>query len=275
MPAPEPIPDLLKAVNEASGKAFALWVTFITVITYLWIAINATTDAQLLSASSGPTTKLPLLGVDVPLLAFYVSLPPLFVVLHLYVLMQLYLLTYLLRLFDGQLQSARMLEQDRRITRGQLDKFVFTQSLIGAPQDGIVRLFLRAVVLLSFVVGPVLLLLAFQLRFLPYHSIEATYVHRGVLLLDLALLLLLWPKISRSRAEQAKPQRNWKAFCRVGAAVSISFLLVVFSVFVASVPGELVDQQWFRKRSAGLLRLNISLPAQRQLTMASLAGRDL
>jgi hypothetical protein len=24
MPAPEPIPDLLKAVNEASGKTFAL-----------------------------------------------------------------------------------------------------------------------------------------------------------------------------------------------------------------------------------------------------------
>jgi hypothetical protein len=31
MPAPEPIPDLLKAVNEASGKAFALWITFLTV----------------------------------------------------------------------------------------------------------------------------------------------------------------------------------------------------------------------------------------------------
>ena len=39
MPAPEPIPDLLKAVNEARGKAFALWVMFLTVGTYLAVAI--------------------------------------------------------------------------------------------------------------------------------------------------------------------------------------------------------------------------------------------
>jgi hypothetical protein len=195
MPTPEPIPDLLKAVNEASGKAFALWITFLTVGTYLAIAIGTTTHLQLLLA--GPV-KLPLLGVDLPLFAFYGFAPPLFLVLHLYVLMQLYLLARLLRLFDSQLQNARMLGQDRQMVRGQLDKFVFTQYLIGVPQDRIVRLFLRMVVWLSFVVGPVLLLLGFQLRFLRYHNVPVTYVHRVVLLLDIVLLLLFWPKISRS-----------------------------------------------------------------------------
>jgi hypothetical protein len=206
MPAPEPIPDLLKAVNEASGKAFALWVTFLTVGIYLAIAIGTTTHLQLLLA--GPV-KLPLLGVDMPLFAFYGFALPMFVVLHLYVLMQLYLLARLLRLFDDQLEAAKLSGQERRMIRGQLDKFVFTQFLIGAPQDGIVRWFLHAGVLLSFVVGPVLLLLGFQLRFLPYHSVEVTYVHRVSVLLDLVLLLLLWPKISR----RARPLRdwNWKA----------------------------------------------------------------
>ena len=135
---PDPIPDLLKAVNEASGKAFALWITFLTVGIYLAIAIGTTTHLQLLLA--GPV-KLPLLGVDMPLFAFYGVAPPMFVVLHLYVLMQLYILARLLRLFDDQLRRAKMLELDRRMTRGQLDKFVFTQFLIGAPQDAIVRLF--------------------------------------------------------------------------------------------------------------------------------------
>ena len=138
---PDPIPDLLKAVNEASGKAFALWITFLTVGIYLAIAIGTTTHLQLLLA--GPV-KLPLLGVDMPLFAFYGVAPPMFVVLHLYVLMQLYILARLLRLFDDQLRRAKMLEQDRRMTRGQLDKFVFTQFLIGAPQDAIVRLFRTA-----------------------------------------------------------------------------------------------------------------------------------
>ena len=108
MPAPEPIPDLLKAVNSASGKAFALWITFLSVGTYLTITIGTTTHLQLLLA--GPV-KLPLLGVDLPLFAFYGFAPPLFVVLHPHVLMQLYLLAPLLRLFDEQLQNARMIRR--------------------------------------------------------------------------------------------------------------------------------------------------------------------
>jgi hypothetical protein len=94
MAAPDPIPDLLKAANEASGKAFALWITFLTVTVYLAISIGTTTDRQLLLA--GPVT-LPLLAVALPLVAFYSFAPLLFLVLHLYVLMQLYLLARLLR----------------------------------------------------------------------------------------------------------------------------------------------------------------------------------
>jgi hypothetical protein len=283
MPAPEPIPDLLKAVNEASGKAFALWITFLTVGTYLAISIGTTTHLQLLLA--GPV-KLPLLGVDLPLFAFYGFAPPLFVVLHLYVLMQLYLLARLLRRFDGQLHTARMLEQDREAIRDQLDKFVFTQFQIGASQDGIVRLFLRAVVLLSFVLGPVILLLGFQLRFLPYHNVPVTYVHRVSLLLDLILLLLLWPKISRGRVRQATASRDWKTFCRVGASVSISVLLVAFSALVATVPGELAERPRLRELDARLFSQSISLPGERlvepdedrlkKLTVTlPLSGRDL
>jgi uncharacterized protein YjbI with pentapeptide repeats len=283
MSAPEPIPDLLKAVNEASGKAFALWITFLTVGTYLVISIGTTTHLQLLLA--GPV-KLPLLGVDLPLFAFYGFAPPLFLVLHLYVLMQLYLLARLLRLFDDDLRAADMIERDRRRIRGQLDKFVFTQFLIGAPQDVIVRGFLRAVVWLSFVVGPVLLLLGFQLRFLPYHNISITYVHRVTLLLDLVMLLLLWPKISRSSERQAKPVRNWKAFCRVGVAILVSALLGGFSAFVATVPGERADQSQLRDWEWRLFSQNLSLARQRlvepdedklkplAVTMP-LSGRDL
>src|ERR1700755_2485961 len=96
---PHPIPDLLKAVNDASGRAFALWITFLTVGAYLAIAIGTTTHVQLLLEAP---VKLPLLGVDLPLFAFYEFAPPLFLALHLYVLMQLYLLSRSLRLFDAE-----------------------------------------------------------------------------------------------------------------------------------------------------------------------------
>ena len=105
MPPPEPIPDLLKAVNDASGKAFALWITFLTVGLYLAISIGTTTDVQLLL--EGPV-KLPLLDVNMPLFDFYEFAPILFLMLHLYVLMQLYLLSSTLRLFEQELQAPRL-----------------------------------------------------------------------------------------------------------------------------------------------------------------------
>jgi hypothetical protein len=195
MPAPEPIPDLLKAVNEASGKAFALWITFLTVGIYLAIAIGTTPDAQLIVASSGGggVIKLPILAVDLPVNVFYVFAPPLFFALHLYVLMQLYLLARLLRQFDHQLQRVRLLEQDRGTIRDQLDKFVFTQSLIGAPQDELVRWFLSGAVNLSFVTGPVFLLLGFLWILQPFAPLRP---NSPWLPCDLCLLFLLWPKIS-------------------------------------------------------------------------------
>jgi Pentapeptide repeats (8 copies) len=265
MPAPEPIPDLLKAVNEASGKAFALWITFLTVGTYLAIAIGTTTHLQLLLA--GPV-KLPLLGVDLPLFAFYGFAPPLYLVLHLYVLMQLYLLARLLLLFDEQLQSARMLDQDRRITRGQLDKFVFTQFLIGAPQETTVRWFLRAVVWLSFVIGPLLLLFGFQFRFLPYHSLLVVNVHQVALMLDLALLLWFWPKISRGRVQQAPGPRAkfWRIVFACGIFIVLGVIDSVAIVHEASHALVLENERLVEQDEDKLSKLAVTL---------SLRGRDL
>jgi hypothetical protein len=52
MPATEPIPDLLNAVNEASGK-FALWITSLTVGTYLAVSIGTTTPPATAAGRSG------------------------------------------------------------------------------------------------------------------------------------------------------------------------------------------------------------------------------
>src|SRR3954454_18624166 len=184
MPPPEPIPDLLKAVNEASSRGFALWLSFLSVTAYLAIAIGTTTHLQLLV--EGPV-KLPLLGVDLPLFAFYSAAPPLFLLLHFYVLMQLYLLSRTVRQFDLELRAAAMIEADRARVRTQLDAFVLTRLLLGGPDRFLPRFFLGATVWLTLLVGPVLLLVFFQLRFLPYHAEGTTWVHRMVLLVDLVL----------------------------------------------------------------------------------------
>ncbi|MEQ8398766.1 pentapeptide repeat-containing protein [Thalassobaculum sp.] len=48
---------------------------------------------------------------------------------------------------------------------------------------------------ISFVVAPVVLLLAFQIRFLPYHDEMMTWTHRGLVLADLAIVWALWPLV--------------------------------------------------------------------------------
>ena len=234
MAAPDPIPDLLTAVNYASGRAFALWITFLTVGTYLTIAIGTTTHVQLLL--EGPV-KLPLLGVDLPLFSFYVFAPPLFVVLHLYVLMQLYLLARSLRTFDIQLRVARMATGARGIVRTQLDNSMFTQLLVATPESSVIRVFLRVVVWFSFVVGPILLLLGFQLKFLPYHSVPVTYAHRVTLLFDIILLWLLWPRISRGGTRPARLLDERHA----GWWAALSILCTGFSMGIATIPDEYLD----------------------------------
>ena len=236
MPAPEPIPDLLKAVNDASAKAFALWITFLTVETYLAISIGTTTNIQLLL--EGPV-KLPLLDVYMPLFEFYGFAPPLFVVLHLYVLMQLYLLSASLRLLEEEIQTRQRIEKDRERIRGQFDKFTFTQLLINPPKVKIIKYSLLAVVWLSFIAGPISLLLAFEVRFVPYHSIFVTYIHRFSLLWDLGLILQIWPHAYRSEWLTNRPL--WKR--RLGAGRDVTFCLgLVFAAFVlVTIPDEFID----------------------------------
>ena len=140
---------------------------------------------------------------------------------------------------------------------------MFTQFLIGVPQDRIVRLFLRMVVWLSFLVGPVLLLLGFQLRFLPYHNVPVTYVHRAALLLDLMLLLLLWPRISRSGVRPTQALHGRSALWRFAAAGLCGTALLAFSFFIATVPGEGTDHLGVEDASFLPFSQIIQLPGER------------
>ncbi len=223
----DPIPDLLEAVNDASSRAFALWITFLTAGIYLAIVIGTTTHVQRLL---GGPVRLPLLGVDLPL----------FVVLHLYALMQLYLLARSLRLFDTELKHAPMGEKDRRRIRAQLDNFVLTQLLVGAPAAWLVRQFLRVAVWLSFLVAPVALLLGFQLQFLPYHSVSTTWVHRVALMLDIGLLWALWPSVSAGGTHPARLSRRWPVAWRALLVFGCTALVVYFFA-IATIPGEWVE----------------------------------
>jgi hypothetical protein len=185
------IEKALAAVNEASGQVAAIWVTLLLFATYLAIAVGATTHEDLLLESP---IRLPLLNVELGLFTFYWAAPLLFLVFHLYFLVQLYALAGKVHAFNALL--ARGLAQgDRLALRRRLHVFMLTQALAGPARGPVPRLLLRLTMWLTAVLGPVVLLLLFQLRFLPYHSEAMTWWHRAAVLLDLLLLWALWPLI--------------------------------------------------------------------------------
>jgi len=205
-PAPDTveIDALLKAANDAGAKASVLWVTFIGVGLYLTVAVGTTTHLQLIS--EGPI-KLPSLGVDLPLFTFFEFGPVLWLVLHSYVLMQMALLARLLQVFLVSASTKGLDGNVQANLRVQLDKFVLTQALAGPLRRTILGAMLWITAYITLGIGPVLLLLFFQLKFLPYHDVYITYFHQIWLVSDIIILGFFWPYI-RGRRLSEQPLFN-------------------------------------------------------------------
>jgi hypothetical protein len=115
--------------------------------------------------------------------------------------------------FDGQLRVQIKDDPELRTRlRRQLPNNIFVQFLAGPREvrNGFIGLLLWLIALISLVIGPVALLVFFQLQFLPYHDPAIIWWQRVAVVIDLALLWMLWPRVGlraktspRKRAERA------------------------------------------------------------------------
>jgi hypothetical protein len=154
---------------------------------------------------------LPFLNVELQLQPFFVLGPAIFLVVHAYVLLHFVLLASKIGAFNRELRAQisgpafapeSSFEEVRARLSRQLPSNIFIQSLAG-PREvrrGIIGILLWLIIAISLVVGPVLLLMLFQLQFLPYHSEWITWCHRLAVFVDLVLLWILWPPIARADA---------------------------------------------------------------------------
>ncbi len=236
-----------KAVDDAASVGGGLWLSYLFVHFYLAIAAGAVTHADLFLENP---VKLPFLNVELPLLAFFFLAPILFLFVHAYTLVHLVFLTDKAKRFDQALSeqigddSANVTDSDNpRVAaiagvRGQLPSNIFIQFLAG-PRDrrtGSFGWLLRLIAWSTLAVAPILLLLLFQLQFLPFHLSWITWAHRLALVADLVLVWWLWRKILLGRDSFApRPLAVW-AWRATGALLTV--LVVLFSWLVATFPGE-------------------------------------
>ncbi len=227
--------DLAKlraAVDADAGSVSPLWISFLLFGTYLAIAVGSVDHRQLLLEVP---IKLPVLGVDLPLVAFFIIAPFFFVVFHTYFLINLTMMADDIRRYGYILRSRTDKPATERHLRQQLPNFIFLRMLGGPRRDRAnpTDWLLVAIGWLTVVIGPVMLLVFAQLQFLPFHNGWATWAQRALIVVDLLLLWWFWPAILLDLAMGA----SLKTVVQVIAGV-VSVYLVVFCVVVATFPGE-------------------------------------
>ena len=154
-PSPDGLATIKKAVDDAAAVSGGLWLSYLFVLFYLAVATGAVTHADLFFESP---VKLPFLGIDLPLLAFFFLAPILFVIVHAYTLAHLVMLTDKAKRFD---QALRERSGDESELRRQLPSSIFIQFLAGPAdiREGAFGWLLRVIGWVTLVVAPVLLLL--------------------------------------------------------------------------------------------------------------------
>jgi hypothetical protein len=252
---------LRSAVIDAAGVSFGLWISYLFVLFYLLVAAGGVTHRDLFFESP---VKLPFLNVDLPLKGFFWLGPALFLIVHAYLLLHFVMLGGKIRVFDTQLREQIDDPEVRTKLRRQLPSNIFVQFLAGPREfrDGIIGLLLWLIALISLVVGPIALLVFFQLQFLPYHDEWITWWQRIAVLLDLALLWTLWPRVVLPETvstdkSQARRGGFVEGVQRAGTIVGM-LLISVFSlplVFaMATFPGEWLEEKLRSFQPIALLR---------------------
>ena len=206
--APEDLGGLQAAVNESSRSVRRTFVTFMLVVAYIAVIVATTTDEQLLRGHAA--VRLPILGVQVSIPAFYFVAPWIVVALHFNLLLGLTLLSAkLLQL--GQHINAMPKADERARQRALLDDSILTQFLVGRSEGGkglaklrtfLVVLQVHAIVRTTIWVLPLLVLLWLQGRFLPYHGETILHWQRVAVLIDMIVLWAFWFSVSSGMPER-------------------------------------------------------------------------
>jgi uncharacterized protein YjbI with pentapeptide repeats len=230
-PDPRDILALQSAVNDASSRTTALWVSFMTFAAYLIVAAGSVNHLALFQETP---IKLPVLAAELPLVSFFGIAPFFLLLFHFYLFLNLVTLSRRIATYNRVLAGNVAAEGDRNLLRARLDTFLVVQLLCRPPKEraGLNAGLLNIVIWITLVGVPILLLLQFQLTFLPYHHSGVTWIHRFLIAADLTMIWFFWFAIySRGELHLPKLRRHLIA---LGCSTAVIFI----SVIVVSYPGE-------------------------------------
>lgn len=240
--------NLLNAVNRASSSATSAWLIYLALAAFFIVALAGVTHKDLLLNSP---IALPILQISIGLDRFFLFAPPLFILIHIGMMMQYAVLTRKVYAFLGLIEKEEgqgASEEAPIVTlhplRYELNSDFFTQFLAGAPQAGIFTFLQQMIVWVTLIMLAAIVLIYFQIAALPYHDIGLTWAHRIYVLADLVLVAIVGTFMpSPMIGFWASFRFGWRTYPVFMLVTAASFAAIfAFSFFVSTVPGEQMDR---------------------------------
>ena len=246
-PQPEDAKEFLDEANRASDPAWSSWLAFLLLLTYVVVTLASVSHKALLLNSP---VKLPIINADIPLVGFFQYAPLLFLLVYLSLLVQHVILARKYRKFTDAIASYEMETASEHPARERVHSYVFSQIAAGPKPNLITKFMMQLIVYVTFSVLPIITLLYFQIKFLPYHDVSITYWHRIAVILGFAMLILLTPLMQNTGPARRRwdikvgPQAEaWEASgTQVLLVLFLLPLVVGFSWLIATVPDEWIDR---------------------------------
>ena len=236
------IADLIGDANQAAAAARTGWMFFMALIAFFVIALAGVTHKDLLLETP---VELPLLQVKIPQSSFFLFGPLILLLVHLNLLMQHVPLSRKLKEVHRRLTSheGNGLYRQHRL-RTLVNSYAVAQAVAGPWRSRVFGFFLHAVNFTTLVLLPILVLLNFQIAYLPWHDATVTMLHRIYLAADILIVLLLGTLI-------LAPEQ--KFFAGLGTVlkrhtgtllgmVALSIAALIFSNLIATIPDERLDR---------------------------------
>jgi uncharacterized protein YjbI with pentapeptide repeats len=243
-PAEDP-KSLLGEANGASDSAWSSWLAFLLLLTYVVVTLAGVSHTALLLNNP---VKLPIINADIPLVGFFQYAPALLLLVYLSLLIQHVILARKYRRFTDAIAPYERETGTEHPAREGVHSYVFSQVLAGPRPNRITKFMMQLIVYVTFSILPIVTLLYFQVKFLPYHEVSVTYWHRFAVILGFAMLILLTPLMQQTRARKwdikMGPQAEaWEASgTQVILVLILLPLVLAFSWLIATVPNEAIDR---------------------------------
>ena len=248
--AAEKLKAATSAVDQGAKAVSTFFAGFLVFSAYVVVTVASTTDLMLLLESP---LKLPVIDVGIPLHGFYGVVPIVLVLLHINLLLHIWMLSTQVLEFEGVLRQSRKGETEevfaaRRGARRMLYPFMLTRALLRPEKPEPPAVFFRLAYFTTVIALPVATLLFIQLRFLPYHDEQYTWLHRSCVVIDLLILVAFKVMSSRLAKESQNLTRNekWRRRWRLFRSVvwsGVCAIIFYIALFFFTVPGEYVDVQ--------------------------------